>query len=129
MAVAPAVQKKWGEEFWLVNNELYCCKILRIFPGGHSSLHYHRQKDETFIVQKGSCCLTIGDNASVTPVRILQAWDVVRIYPGSSHQFWVPGDLEECIVLEVSTHHDEEDVVRLSESWAEGGNMRQKGEI
>jgi len=47
------VKKIWGSEEWLVNNELYCCKILNLKKGYRCSIHYHKDKDETFYVLKG----------------------------------------------------------------------------
>ena len=49
------VEKDWGHEIWLANNERedYCGKILFIKNGHHSSMHYHEDKHETFYVLEG----------------------------------------------------------------------------
>ena len=39
------VPKGWGREVWLVNNELYCGKILEIVKGKRCSLHFHKLKN------------------------------------------------------------------------------------
>jgi mannose-6-phosphate isomerase-like protein (cupin superfamily) len=47
------VEKLWGREEWIVNNELYCAKRLIVDPGFSCSLHSHNIKDETFVIQDG----------------------------------------------------------------------------
>ncbi len=46
------VTKEWGEERWIVNRD-YCGKLLILKKGFRCSLHYHKNKDETFYVNKG----------------------------------------------------------------------------
>ena len=54
------VPKSWGKELWIENNKDYCCKVLTVVDGKRCSLHYHKEKKETFLVNKGSlrvlCC-------------------------------------------------------------------------
>lgn len=117
------VEKIWGCECWIVNNNLYCAKILHISYNGCSSLHYHKIKDETFHVQEGKCYLEIRYPAAIEGVFryreevILRKGDTIRIRPGMAHRFWCTGDMTlGCKVLEISTTHSDEDVVRLEES-------------
>jgi len=107
-----AVEKVWGREEWLVNTPHYCCKRLIVKPGFACSFHYHPEKDETFIVEIGACAICVG---SKNTQEHLGEGDWKRIRPGVAHKFWNvgPGD---CVILEVSTHHDDEDVVRLEPS-------------
>jgi len=107
------VKKLWGKEEWRINNELYCMKVLTIDPGGCSSEHNHLIKDETFIVVEGYGFLSLGNVQDIQ----LSPGLVVRIKRLVKHMFWVPASLEKpCIVHEVSTHHDDDDVTRFSES-------------
>ena len=50
------VDKDWGFEIWLANNEKenYCGKILGIFEDKSTSMHYHVNKHETFYVLEGT---------------------------------------------------------------------------
>src|SRR5258708_3004952 len=106
------VDKIWGKEFWIVNNDKYCLKFLYIEPGKMCSLHYHPIKDETFYIEEGVCNLQIGDR-----VTVMEPGDSVRLMPEMPHRFWVQKNAEEgCMVIEVSTHHEDSDVVRLEES-------------
>ncbi len=47
------VHKPWGYERWCINSPLYCGKELFFFNGRSCSFHYHRVKDETFLVASG----------------------------------------------------------------------------
>jgi len=110
----PRIYKKvWGSEVWLVNNELYCAKRLYLKPGRSSSLHRHQIKDETFIVESGRCSMAVCGVAYV-----LMTGSRLRIRPGQVHRFWVDkSSLEPCVILEISTHHDEKDVERFEPSF------------
>lgn len=105
------VDKVWGVEEWLVNDEDmgYCVKRMTLNPGFQCSLHYHNNKDETFYVLNGFVMLNVdGIN------HRLGAGDYCRIKPGSLHRFKaVDGPAS---MLESSTFHDDADVVRLEDS-------------
>lgn len=104
------VKKVWGKEVWLVNNSKYCGKLLHLDKGAASSLHYHPKKQETFYALSGQTGLHIaGKDHMLNPSSRPKT-----IYPGQAHQFI--GFSEGIVILEISTHHEEGDVVRLSES-------------
>ena len=102
------VQKVWGYERWLTNNDKYCCKLLSLNKGYQCSLHYHKNKDETFVVTKGHVRLEKGNE-----VLHLREGAFVRLTPGTVHRFT---GLEDSMIMEVSTHHDEGDSYRLENS-------------
>lgn len=103
------VPKVWGEELWLVNSDKYCGKLLTVNKGAESSYHYHREKEETFYCLYGKVSLTIeGKDYTLTPHSC-----PMTIEPNEKHSFV---GLVESVILEVSTHHDNSDVVRLTES-------------
>ncbi len=106
------VEKVWGREDWICNNTYYCAKFLRLNPGFECSYHYHPQKDETFHVLEGSCVLNLDGSE-----RHLARGETVRIVPGTPHSFWT-GEEGGCVILEISTPHSDEDVVRIRESYA-----------
>ncbi len=109
------VEKLWGHEEILVNTELYCAKHLIVEPGFQCSFHYHRIKDETFLVLDGTISLEVQKKGEDKIENyILQRDDFMRIYPGDIHRFSSLGDT--AIILEVSTHDDNEDSYRLENS-------------
>lgn len=111
------VEKVWGLEEWWVNEPEYCFKILVLKSGFCSSRHYHQKKKETFIVLKGSCFVrTFAPDGTVDRIYELGREDTLTINPGTPHEFWNRYGQEPCVIYEVSMHHDEDDVVRQSES-------------
>ncbi len=104
------VDKIWGREIWVVNEEKYCVKFLEIKDGYRCSKHFHNVKHETFVVIKGTVNLECGfESKSLFPGQ------KQVIPPGTPHRFGTE-DYAGAIILEVSTHHDDNDVVRLEES-------------
>ena len=98
------VPKAWGEEQWIVNRE-YCGKRMLLKKGYRCSLHYHRVKDEVFYLASGRVLLELGDGE-----RILEPGDHHHVPGGVEHRFW---GLEDSEIIEFSTHHEDEDSVRI----------------
>jgi len=110
------VGKKWGMEEIIVNNSLYCGKILYLKKGIKSSIHYHKEKDETFFVLEGEVILELfGGIYHELPDKtlILKKGDSHRLLPGQIHRFYTMNNKAK--FLEISTHHSEEDTIRLKE--------------
>jgi len=103
------VPKEWGEEHWIVNRG-YCGKKLILRRGFRCSLHLHPVKDETFHVDRGAVFLELAGEG-----HVLRAGDTRHIPTGTPHRFT---GLEESVILEFSTHHDDDDVVRMEPSGA-----------
>lgn len=103
------VEKVWGEELWIVNCDKYCGKLLFLDEGAVSSMHFHPEKQETFYALRGQVALTIeGKDYMLNPSSRPKT-----IYPKQKHQF---RGISEAVILEVSTHHNDDDVVRFEES-------------
>lgn len=104
------VERKWGKELWLVNCGEYCSKLLYLPKTAYSEEHYHRIKKETFYCLKGIVALRIcGKECIIDPFS-----RPITILPFEPHLF---KGLSNAILLEVSTHHDDGDVVFLSEAY------------
>jgi mannose-6-phosphate isomerase-like protein (cupin superfamily) len=106
------VEKNWGYELWIVNNELYCGKILHINAGKKFSWHYHKIKDETFYIRKGRVKLLYGWDHDIERAieLVLGPDDSFHVEPGCVHQLIA---LEDSDVFEFSTHHMDEDSYRI----------------
>lgn len=106
------VPKGWGSELWLVNDDLYCGKILRFNKGKKCSLHYHKIKTETFYLHSGRLHLRVMASPEATVVEEfeLEAGQCMDIPPGLVHQMEA---LEDAELFEFSTEHFEEDSYRL----------------
>lgn len=118
LANSKKVDKVWGTEYWLVNNDFYCAKVLEIKPGFQCSLHYHEVKDETFIILDGFVELQSelqlsNSNNPISSVFSMKPGDKQRIRPNTRHRF---SSIAGALILEISTNHSDEDVVRITES-------------
>ena len=107
------VEKIWGHELWIHNDEDYCGKLL-VFPkkGSHFSMHYHLKKKETWYVQSGSFQFNwINVEDGQHDSRIIKVGDSVLINRGLPHQLISLED--NSVVFEVSTEHFDEDSYRI----------------
>lgn len=105
------VKKVWGKELWIVNSDKYCGKLLHLDKGAESSIHYHRGKTETFYCFQGQVALTIeGKDYMLNPFSRPKT-----ILPKQKHSFM---GIANSIIIEISTPHSEDDVVRLTQSKA-----------
>ncbi len=103
------VDKVWGLEHWLVNNKEYCGKLLALKKGAICSYHYHPIKKETFYILAGAILLTVND----IDYLIDNDSSPRTIEPGNKHKF---EGITDALILEISTHHEDSDCVRLTES-------------
>ena len=103
--------KGWGAEHWISNNELYCGKLLEFNEGSSFSMHYHLNKTETFYVLKGSLKLEFF-NLETADRKALQikSGDVIDIPSGTPHKLTA---LENSVIIEISTHHEDSDSYRI----------------
>jgi len=102
------VQKVWGNEEWIVNNELYCGKILSLNEGYQCSMHYHKNKHETFFILDGLILMEVDGEK-----KIMKKGDVQVIDKNIKHRFI---GLKDSKIIEFSTHHEDEDSYRESVS-------------
>lgn len=113
MSSLKKTQKLWGYEDLVVNNEDYCAKFLNIKANYQCSLHYHLKKRETFFVMQGVVRLEQRDVRGVPIVEFLVAGEQRTIEPKTPHRF---SSLNAATILEISTTHSDEDVVRIEDS-------------
>lgn len=108
----PRVQRAWGCEYWLVNNDQYCGKVLYVEKGKATSLHFHMKKHETMLLEHGSVTLKMIDPETGDQYDIdMQPGDCVEIPPGQPHRILAN---ETSFVHEFSTTHFEEDSRRCA---------------
>ncbi len=109
------VDKIWGSETVIVNNSLYCGKIMHLKEGWQCSLHHHKIKDETFHILDGMVSFELGDRKLE-----LRAGDSVHVAPGVKHRF---GGITPATMIEVSTPHSDDDVYRDEDSRKRNENQ------
>ena len=106
------VEKGWGHELIWATNDKYCGKFLKFNEGAKFSMHFHREKDETWYVLDGTFdLLTVNtEDASVQKTRLNQG-DVWHNPPLLPHQVIC---VNEGTLIEVSTPDSVEDNYRIA---------------
>ena len=114
LAKAKRVDKDWGHEIWLANNEKenYCGKILYIKFGHSTSMHFHQKKHETFYILEGALDIEIIDTITTDKyVKTINEGEVFVLDRLIPHRL-VPkgGDVK---FVEISTFHEDSDSYRV----------------
>lgn len=105
------VEKGWGrEEIW-VTNDKYCSKFMHFNPGGQFSMHFHKDKLESWHVMSGAFDIEVID----TKTAEIRKWG---LFPGDTwtNDTLVPHRLTArgaATILEVSTPDSVEDNYRV----------------
>lgn len=116
LPILQVVEKVWGKEFWVLNTPNYCMKVMNLLPQKRCSLHRHLVKTETFIVQSGWMEVeTKQDIVSPIERRVALPGEPITIEVGVWHRFSNYSTLP-CKFIEISTHHEDDDVQRLEDS-------------
>jgi quercetin dioxygenase-like cupin family protein len=105
------VPKGWGFEDWIDNRAEYCMKRMFMLKGKRFSWHHHPVKRETFYVWEGKLILVYGIDPDMNKAEeiVLEPGQSFHIEPGLWHQAIA---IEDTWILEASTTHSDEDVVR-----------------
>ncbi len=112
------VEKPWGYELIWAHSEIYVGKVLFVKAGAALSLQFHKQKDESWLVQSGKAKLELGEvGQAVLTEEVIGAGAAFRYRPGTVHRVTA---IEDTTILEVSTPQLD-DVVRLEDLYGRKG--------
>lgn len=106
------VDKGWGYELWIHNDNKYCGKLLFFEKGKKCSMHYHKIKSETFYLYSGLLKCNFYNLGSKEDNReiIMKPGDMKEIPPNLVHKMEA---IEESILFEFSTQHFDSDSYRI----------------
>ena len=111
MRLSGIVEKAWGHEDIWVTNDHYCSKFMHFNEGSKFSMHFHKEKIETWYIISGLFELTWIDTNDAS-------FSIITLKEGDTwhNHFLVPHQLR-CLkkgtVLEVSTADSVEDNYRI----------------
>jgi mannose-6-phosphate isomerase len=112
------VDKPWGHELIWALTDTYCGKVLFVQAGHALSLQFHREKEESWLVQSGRAKLELGDaGQAALAEEIVGPGYAFHYRPGTVHRVTA---LEDTTILEVSTPQLD-DVVRLEDAYGRQG--------
>ena len=95
--------RKVGAVLISIINREYCKKVLVQLPGQLHPWHYHKRKEETFLVVWGVLEVEVDGRR-----KTLLPGDSHVVMPGVWHRFWTDGG---CVFEEISTTHFADDSV------------------
>lgn len=95
--------RKVGAVLINIINREYCKKVLVQLKGQSHPFHFHKRKEETFLVLWGTLNIEVDGR-----VKVLQPGDTLLVLPGIWHRFWTDTG---CVFEEVSTTHFSNDSV------------------
>jgi mannose-6-phosphate isomerase-like protein (cupin superfamily) len=108
------VDKPWGYELIWALTPAYAGKLLFVKAGESLSLQFHREKDESWLVQSGRAKLELGSAGdAILNEEVISPGASFRFPPGTVHRVTA---LEDTTILEVSTPQVD-DVVRLEDRY------------
>ena len=114
------VEKGWGHELIWATNEKYCGKMMHFTTGARFSMHFHREKEETWYVQSGQFVVRwIDTKTAEQHEQILVEGAVWHNPPCMPHQLVC---LQEGTVVEVSTPDSVEDNYRVQPGDSQKSN-------
>ena len=115
------VEKPWGYELIWAETERYAGKVLFIKAGESLSLQFHREKDESWLVQAGRAKLELGSaGEAMLKEEVIAAGAAFHFRPGTVHRVTA---IEDTTILEVSTP-ELEDVIRLEDRYGREGTSQ-----
>src|SRR5476649_697308 len=81
------VEKPWGYELIWAVTEIYVGKLLFVRAGQSLSLQFHREKDESWLVQSGRAELELGAAGDgVLMHGVISAGSAFHYVPGTVHR-------------------------------------------
>ena len=95
--------RKVGAVLINVINREYCKKVLVQLPGQTHPLHFHKRKEETFLVLWGRLYIEVDGRR-----KVLERGDTLLVVPGVWHRFWTESG---CVFEEISSTHFADDSV------------------
>ena len=112
------VEKPWGSELIWAETDEYVGKVLFVKAGESLSLQFHREKNESWLVQQGRAKLELGSAGDpVLHEEVIAPGASFHFRPGTVHRVTA---LEDTTILEVSTP-ELDDVVRLEDRYGREG--------
>lgn len=117
------VDKGWGYEIIWASNDFYAGKIL-VFErkGSKFSMHFHREKDETWFISSGKFLLRYIDTSTSKIIeKELKEGDTWHNHPLLPHQ--IEALEPNSILFEVSTADSVEDNYRIFPGDSQSGKI------
>ena len=105
------IQKGWGGEYIFASTDKYCGKFLMFNQGAQFSMHFHAEKDETWVVIEGEFIVECIDTSNGrVESTVLKEGSIWRNRPLEPHRLRC---VREGVIVEVSSPDHKEDNYRV----------------
>ena len=111
------IAKPWGEELILRRTPQRVIKTLRLRPRQRLSLQFHRRKQETLLLLRGSAELTLGADLASLHTRPLAPAAPHTVPPGCIHRLSAGAAGADILEIADRLPDDAEDIVRLADDY------------
>jgi mannose-6-phosphate isomerase len=106
------VDKPWGKVVTYALNQPSSVRVITVEPGRETSVHYHRMRDETWIVLDGGLTIEIGNR-----VVDARAGEEFTIPAEETHRIRCTGDTRGRILEIAYGYTSEDDTQRLEDPY------------
>lgn len=111
------VERPWGRFQQFTSNEPVTVKTIIVEPGHRLSLQTHGHRSEMWHVLDGAVDVRVDDRSWVAG-----AGEMVWVPPGALHRLGNSGSVAARILELAFGDFDEDDIVRLDDDYARGGD-------
>ena len=116
--------RPWGSFYSLEKKEGYQVKQLLVKPESRTSLQYHDNRDEIWVVVKGhGVAWHIGSDGKNIVQETIGVGDFLKVQCGFPHRIENTSPTNDLIVIEVQLGEpiEEEDIIRISDDYGRVG--------
>jgi mannose-6-phosphate isomerase len=106
------VDKPWGQVATYALNQPSSVRVITVVPGAATSVHYHRMRDETWVVLDPGLVLEVGDQ-TVHP----EPGEEFVIPAERTHRIRCVGDVAGRILEIAYGYTSEDDATRLEDAY------------
>jgi len=116
--------KEWGSEK-IICREPHAAKIMTLKPNYQVSMHWHKEKSETFILIEGQMIVElVNQKGTRNVIRLEQPYSSVTIDAMTPHTFYCPdGQKKDTVFIEASTKDHPDDSYRIYPSGPKGQGL------
>lgn len=106
------IEKPWGTVATYALNQPSSVRVVTVRPGAETSVHYHRMRDETWVVLDPGLSIEVGDEVSEP-----QPGDEFMIPAEQTHRIRCVGDVPGRILEIAYGYTSEDDSTRLADPY------------
>ena len=111
--------RPWGTFYNLERDDGYLVKKLHLHPDSRTSLQYHSERDEVWVVVQGHGKAWHTNGFGDIIQETISPGDTIKVYAGFPHRIENHSPNDDLVLIEVQLGDpiDEEDIVRVADDY------------